>query len=61
MIEQRIAVEQEVAANQTKILALANQGPQIVAAVVAAVNGGIGGPTALGFSTPGYPGGGVRY
>jgi len=54
-------LRREQIARQDRILALAGQGPAILAAVVAAVNGGIGGPTALGFSVPGYPGGGVRY
>ena len=34
---ERDALNQQIADNQLKILALANQGPQIVAAVVAAV------------------------
>jgi hypothetical protein len=50
-----------IAANQTKILALANQGPQIVAAVVAAVSGGIGGQVGLGMQTPGFAGQVARY
>jgi hypothetical protein len=50
-------INTQIAANQLKILALAGQGDQIVGAVVAAVNGGIGGRVGLGFhgirSTPG--------
>jgi hypothetical protein len=52
-----LAINTQIAANQLKILALAGQGDQIVGAVVAAVNGGIGGRVGLGFhgirSTPG--------
>jgi hypothetical protein len=48
-------------ANQLKILALANQGPQIIAATVAAVSGGIGGQVGLGFQSPSYAGGMARY
>ena len=48
--------------NQKLIIRLTEQqGPQLVAAVVAAVNGDIGGKVGLGFSTPGYAGAGVRY
>ena len=47
--------------NQRKIIALANQGPAILAAVIAAVNGDIGGRTGLGFQTVGYPGATARY
>jgi hypothetical protein len=52
-----LAINTQIAQNQLKILALAGQGDQIVGAVVAAVNGGIGGRVGLGFhgirSTPG--------
>jgi phage-related protein len=48
-------------ANQLKIIALANQGPQVIAAVVAAVSGGIGGRVGLGFQSPSYAGGIARY
>jgi hypothetical protein len=58
---QRLALEQQIADNQLKIIALANQGPEIVAAVVAAVSGGIGGQLGLGFQTPGYAGGVANY
>ena len=61
LIEQRIAVEQEVAANQTQLLKLAQQGDQIVGAVISAVNGGIGGRVGLGFQSPGYAGQVTRY
>lgn len=47
--------------NQRRILALAQQGPAILAAVVAAVNGDIGGKVGIGFSTPGYAGATARY
>jgi hypothetical protein len=54
---QLLEINRQIADNQIKILALANQGPQVVAAVVAAVNGSIGGQVGLGFhgirSTPG--------
>jgi phage-related protein len=54
-------LQQQIADNQLKILALASHGPQIVAAVVAAVSGGIGGQVGLGMSTPGYAGGVANY
>ena len=59
--EQDRQIAAEIVANQQKILALATQGPEIVAAVVAATSGGIGGKVGLGFSTPSYPGGLARY
>ena len=59
--EQRDQLNQTIADNQTKILALAAQGPQIVGAVVAAVSGGIGGQVGLGLQTPGFAGGVARY
>jgi hypothetical protein len=56
-IEEQNSLNRELIANQLKVLALASQGDQIVGAVVAAVNGGIGGRVGLGFhgirSTPG--------
>ena len=58
---ERDALNKQIADNQLKILALANQGPQIVAAVVAAVSGGIGGQLGLGFQTPGFAGGTANY
>lgn len=58
---ERDALNQQIADNQLRILALANQGPQIVNAVVAAVSGGIGGQLGLGFQTPGYAGGVANY
>jgi hypothetical protein len=58
---QRDELDTTIAANQAKILALANQGPQIVAAVVAAVSGGIGGQIGLGMQTPGFAGQVARY
>jgi hypothetical protein len=51
----------EQVANQVKILALAQQGPEILAAVIAAVNGDLGGRVGLGFQTPGYAGGVASY
>jgi lysozyme-like protein len=60
--EQDRAIALETVENQRKIIALAGQGDQLKAAVIAMFNGGIGGPVGLGFSVPGYPGsGGVRY
>lgn len=43
---QRI-LELRLLANQRRLLALSKQGPDIVAAVIAAVNGGIGGQIGL--------------
>jgi len=51
----------QMVANQNKILALSNQGPEILASVVAAVSGGIGGKTGLGFQSVGIPGSVARY
>jgi TP901 family phage tail tape measure protein len=50
-----------MASNQQRILAMAQQGDKLVAAVVAAVNGGIGGSAGLGFQSPSYAGGMARY
>jgi hypothetical protein len=50
-----------ITSNQTKILAMAGQGDAILASVVAAVNGGIGGRAGLGFQSPSYAGGIARY
>jgi hypothetical protein len=57
----KIALETQLQTNQLKIIAMANQGPQILAAVIAAVNGGIGGQVGLGLQTPGYAGGVANY
>ena len=54
-------LQREQIENQERILALANQGGSLTAAVIAAVNGDIGGKTALGLSTPGYSGSTARY
>ncbi len=60
--EQDRVLRQEQVANQNKILALAQQGPGILlAGVIAAVNGDIGGRTGLGFQTVGYPGAVAAY
>lgn len=58
-----IAVMAEVAANQRKLIHLAEvQGPQLVGAVVAAVNGSIGGSLGLGgLQAAGVPGQLARY
>jgi hypothetical protein len=55
------AQQDVITANQAKILAMAPQSDQIIAAIVAAVNGGIGGKTGLGFQSVSYPGGAARY
>lgn len=55
------AIQRELLANQKRILELSEQGPEIIAAVRAAVNGAIGGKVGLGHGTPGYPGGTARY
>jgi murein DD-endopeptidase MepM/ murein hydrolase activator NlpD len=47
--------------NQLKIIALAGQGPELVAAIIAAVNGGIGGSAGLGFQSVSYAGANARY
>lgn len=59
--QERDSLQREQVENQRKILQLAQQGPQILAAVVAAVNGDIGGKVGLGFSTPSYAGAPARY
>ena len=54
-------LQREQIANQREILTLQQQGPEILAAVIAAVDGGIGGKVGLGFGKPGYPGSAARY
>lgn len=44
-----------------QVIVTVEQGPDVLAAVVAAVNGDIGGRVGLGFSTPGYGGSAARY
>lgn len=61
LAEQRESLDRELRDNQLKILALAQQGDVIVASVIAAVNGGIGGKVGLGYQTHGFAGAGVRY
>jgi hypothetical protein len=46
------SIQEQILANQRKLLALSQSGPQIVEAVTAAVNGGIGGRVGLGFRQP---------
>lgn len=60
--KQLTAATQQLADEQTAIRKLAQtQGPQLVAGLAALLSGGIGGKVALGFQTPGFAGGGVRY
>lgn len=49
-------LDEQIASNQLKILALAGQESKIIAAVVAAASGGIGGKTGMAAMTPGAPG-----
>lgn len=58
---QRDQINTEIVENQRRLIALAGQGDQIVAAVIAAVNGGIGGRVGLGFQSVGYAGGVANY
>lgn len=58
---QRLALETIIQSNQMKILAMRGQGDQILAAIVAAVNGGIGGQVGLGFQSPSTAGAMARY
>jgi murein DD-endopeptidase MepM/ murein hydrolase activator NlpD len=57
----RVDLDKQLVDNQLKILAMAKQGPEILAAVVAAVSGGIGGKTGLGFQSVGVAGSVARY
>lgn len=60
LAEERNRVMAEIAANQKQIIMLTTrQGPQLLAAVVAAVSGDIGGKIGLGSATPGFAGMGV--
>jgi hypothetical protein len=47
-------------ARRTEAL-IRTQQPSLMNALAAMLSGNLGGPIGLGFSTPGYPGGGVRY
>jgi hypothetical protein len=59
--QQRIDLETQMTANQTKLIALANtQGPNLLAAVISAMSGDIGGRIGLGSMTPGWAGGVAR-
>jgi hypothetical protein len=58
---QRDDLDRQLLDNQLKIIALAQQGPEILAAVIAAINGGIGGRLGLGLQTPSYAGGVANY
>lgn len=59
--QQRDALNQQIADNQLKILELAKQGDAILQAVIAAVNGGIGGKVGSSLMSPGFPGGVANY
>jgi 3D (Asp-Asp-Asp) domain-containing protein len=60
--QQLIDAVKALNATQAQLLAIAKtQGPQITAALLAMISGGIGGKVGLGVQTPGYSGGGVRY
>jgi hypothetical protein len=62
LAEQDRAIRQEQVANQRRIIQLASQQPHaIIRALVAAVDGGIGGPVGLGYQTVGYAGATAQY
>jgi hypothetical protein len=57
-----ISLQQEVTANQRKLMALASSQPnQMVNALIEVLSGGIGAKVGLGVQTPGFAGHGVRY
>lgn len=61
LARERVDLDRQLIDNQNKILALATQGPEILAAIVAAVSGGIGGKAGLGFQSVGVAGSLARY
>ena len=57
LAEEHNALLREQTANQQKILALATSQPHaLMAAIIAAIDGDIGGRVGLGFQTVGYAG-----
>jgi len=56
LAQERMNLDKQIADNQLKLLAMAGQGPEILAAIVAAVSGSIGGKSGLGFQSVGVPG-----
>jgi pyruvoyl-dependent arginine decarboxylase (PvlArgDC) len=62
LAEEDRALRQEQVANQRKIIQLASQQPHaIIRALVAAMDGGIGGPVGLSYQTVGYAGATAQY